>query len=253
LKADDYTRIGKSGGRFPTTHWTALAEVRPGDEARNRFLIGELIGEYWRPVYCYLRRKGYDNEAAKDLTQGFFQEVVLGRELIQRADPEKGRLRTLVLTALDRYVANVHRARTAQKRIPPEKLTPLDEIGRCDVPAAAADFSCEESFNYAWVSALLDKMLQEVEADCCRRGMVTHWYLFRDRVVRPIVEDRDPPSLPELCARYGVKEATKASNMIFAVKRRLRATLEQHVRQSVASDAEAAAEVAELAQFLTGR
>jgi len=35
--------------------------------------MGEMLKTYWKPVYCYLRCKGYDNEQAKDLTQGFFQ------------------------------------------------------------------------------------------------------------------------------------------------------------------------------------
>jgi hypothetical protein len=110
-----------------------------------------------------------------------------------------------------------------------------------------------ESFNYAWVSALLDRLLEEVEADCRNRGMATHWDLFRDRVLRPILEDRDPPPLADVCARYGVKEATKASNMIFSVKKRFRGALKRYVRQSVASEAESGEDLLELAQFLTGK
>ncbi|MBN2132205.1 MAG: hypothetical protein JW741_22080 [Sedimentisphaerales bacterium] len=247
MKAGDYTRIGGDGGRFPTTHWTVIDQVEPGDTPQSRLLIGRLVTDYWKPVYCYLRRKGYGNEQAKDLTQGFFQEVVLGRKLIERADPARGRFRTLVLTALDRYLANIHRTQTAQKRIPPDKLIPLDGS---DVPEAASDLTSEDSFNYAWVSELLDRMLGEVEAECCSRGLTTHWNLFRDRVLRPLVEDAEPPPLAEVCARYGVEEAAKASNMIFAVKKRFRAALQRHVRQSVASDAEISAELAELAHFL---
>jgi len=247
MKTGDYTRIGGGGGRFPTTHWTVIDQVEPGNAAQSQILIGRLVTDYWKPVYCYLRRKGYGNEEAKDLTQGFFQEVVLGRKLIERADPARGRFRTLVLTALDRYLANVHRSQTAQKRIPPDKLIPLDSS---DVPEAACSLTSEDSFNYAWVSELLDRMLEEVQAECCRRGLATHWNLFHDRVLRPLVEDAEPPPLAEVCERYGVEEATKASNMIFAVKKRFRGALERHVRQSVASDAEISEELAELAHFL---
>ena len=251
-RSDDYTRIGGGGGRFPTTHWTMIGKVQPGNDAHSRFLIGCLVRDYWRPVYCYLRRRGHGNEEAKDLTQGFFQEVVLGRELIPRADSGKGRFRTLVLTALDRYLANVHRGQTAKKRIPQDKLIRLDAVDGRDLPEVACDFTCEESFNYAWISALLDRLLEEVEADCCSRGMAVHWNLFRERVLQPILEDTDPPPLAAVCARYGVKEATKASNMIFAVKKRFRGALERHVRQSVSNDAEISEEFAALAQFLAG-
>ena len=253
MKPDDYTRIGKSGGRFPTTHWAVIGDLRPGDEAHSRLLIADLVRDYWKPVYCYLRRKGYGNEDAKDLTQGFFQEVVLGRELIQRADPARGRFRTLVLTALDRYLANIRRGQTAHKRIPQDKLIALDQMDGRDLPELADDLTHEESFNYAWVAELLDRMLAEVEAECRGRGMAVHWNLFRDRVLDPIIEDKDPPPLAELCARYGIEEATRASNMIFAVKRRLQGALKRHVRQSVACEEEISEEMAALKQFLAGR
>jgi RNA polymerase sigma-70 factor (ECF subfamily) len=253
MKTDDYPRIGNSGGRFPTTDWTAIGKVQPGDDARSRSLIAGLVRDYWKPVYCYLRRKGYDNDQSQDLTQGFFQEVVLGRELICRADRAKGRFRTLLLTALDRYLANVHRGQTAQKRIPPDKLVHLEQANGSDLPEVVDDATCEESFNYAWVSELLDRVFEEVEVQCRSRGMTIHWRLFHDRVLRPILDGEDPPSVTELCARYGLEEPAQASNMIFAVKRRLQSALRRQVRQSVVCEEEFSEEMAALGQFLVSK
>lgn len=253
MKTDDYTRIGKNEGCLPTTPWTLIGEVQVEDDARNRLLIAELVKDYWKPVYCYLRRKGYDNEDAKDLTQGFFQEVVLGRELIRRADPARGRFRTLILTALDHYLANIHRGQTAWKRIPPDRLIALEQIDGGDLPEPAPTLTHEESFNYAWVAKLLDRVLREVAAQCRSRGMAVHWSLFDERVLRPIMEDRDPPPLATLCSRYGIAEATRASNMIFAVKRRLQSALKRQVRQSVACDEQIGEEMAALMQFLESK
>ena len=173
-KAHDYTSIGGERGRFQTTHWTVIQEVHAGDEERARQVVSDLLQDYWKPVYCYLRRKGYGNEKSKDLTQGFFQEVVLGYELIRRADPTRGRFRTLMLTALDRYLANDHRHQNAQKRIPPDRLIPLERVALNELPDMPQDLSCEDSFNYVWVSELLDRLLSEVETDCRRRGMGIH-------------------------------------------------------------------------------
>lgn len=253
MKADDYTRIGGSERRFPSTHWTVIQDAGPGDDAHSQRIIGDLLGDYWKPVYCYLRHRGRSNEEAKDLTQGFFQEVVLGRELIQRADPARGRFRTLVLTALNNYLANVHRGATARKRIPKHKLVPLEQADAGDLPEVMRTITPDESFHYAWVSELLDRMLEEVEADCRAHGMDTHWNLFHDRVLRPTLEDKASPPLAELCARYGITEATQASNMIFAVKRRLQGALQRYVRQSVACDEEISEEILELRQFLAGK
>ncbi len=250
VKGNDYTRIGGSEQRFPSTHWTVIQDMRPGDDTANRRVVGDLLRDYWKPVYCYLRRRGHHNEEAKDLTQGFFQEVVLGRELIQRADPARGRFRTLVLTALNNYLANVHRGQTAQKRIPRHKLIPLETTDGSELPQVVRDITCEDSFHYAWISELLDRMLEEVEADCRRNDMATHWDLFHDRVLQPTIDGTAPPSLAVLCTRYEIEEATKVSNMIFAVKRRLRGALKRYVRQSVASDEEIGEEMRELMQFL---
>lgn len=253
MKANGYTRIGESGDRFPTTHWAALREGQQGDDPHSRFLIAELARDYWKPIYCYLRRKGYGEEEAKDLTQGFFQEVVLGRALIQRADPGKGRFRTFLLTALDHYLANIHRRRAAFKRIPQNRLISLENVAAGDLPHVMPELTSEESFHYAWISDLLDRILRDVEADCRARGMAAHWEFFQERVLQPIMEDRTAPSLAELCAKHGIDEPMKASNMIFTVKRHLQAVLKRYVRQSVACDDEIGEEMASLKQFLARR
>ena len=157
MKADKYTSMGGAKRTFGATHWTAIEAIGSKDDARSRALVCDFLRAYWKPVYCYLRRKGYDNEQAKDLTQGFFHEIVLGRKLIQRADHMKGRFRTLLLTALDRYITSVYRKQTAQKRIPKDKLVQLEHTGPADLPEPIQELTSEESFNYAWVSELLDR------------------------------------------------------------------------------------------------
>jgi DNA-directed RNA polymerase specialized sigma24 family protein len=244
------TSIGGKGGRFQTTHWTAVEAIRSGDQAQRRALMGELLNAYWRPVYCYLRRKGFDNEQAKDLTQGFFQEVVLGRELVQRADPDKGRFRTFLLCALDRYVTSVHRRQTARKRAPQGRSVELDWPAMADLPEPAAELDCEDSFHYAWVSDLVDHMLAEVKAECLSHGMDIHWQLFEERVLDPLLEDRKPPPLADLCAACGIEEANRASNMIFAVKKRLQSALKRYLRRSVADESDVGQEMQALGRFL---
>lgn len=103
---DDYTEIGGTRGDFMTTHWSLVEKAGSPEHDKDRVFIGLLLNRYWKPVYCYLRGKGHDNEQAKDLTQGFFHEVVLERQLIAKADAAKGRFRSFLLIALDRYLVN---------------------------------------------------------------------------------------------------------------------------------------------------
>jgi RNA polymerase sigma-70 factor (ECF subfamily) len=146
--------------RFLTTHWSLLKNIKASEEGdRNRALIGLLLERYWKPVYCYLRRMHYDNEQAKDLTQGFFHEVVLNRRLAERADPTKGSFRSLLLHALRQYLLDEQRKEDAQKRIPRDRLVPLDIADPPAIAEVVQDLDPEESFNYAWKADLMDRAL----------------------------------------------------------------------------------------------
>jgi RNA polymerase sigma-70 factor (ECF subfamily) len=250
MRPSDHTEIGGIGQAFLTTHWSLIEEVGQGDQDKDRALVGLLLGKYWKPVYCYLRRKGYDNEQAKDLTQGFFQEIVLGHDLIGKADSAKGRFRTFLLTALDRYLVNVRRAQTAQKRIPEHKLIHLDFANPPELPGIIDELSPEDSFTYAWVSSLLDRVLEEVKTACVQEGKAAHWAAFQDRVLQPAVEGTAAPSMREICQRHGIANPIKASNMIVTVKRRMQSILAEHLRQSVGTDEDAQEELREIKRFL---
>ena len=243
--------MGGAGEAFQTTHWSVVDRIREADQAASPDLANDLLKKYWKPVYCFLRRKGYDNEKAKDLTQGFFQEVVLTRGLIERADRSRGRFRTFLLSALEQYLVRVHRKETAQKRVPKGKLVQLDEIDPADLPEPMSGLTAEQAFGYAWVSDLLDTMLAEVEAQCRSQGKTLHWQTFHDRVLRPIMENVPAPSLQEICDRYGIDSASKASNMIITVNRRFRATLKRHLRRAVADNADVEEELNELMQMFS--
>jgi len=249
MRKSDYTDMGGIGQAFLTTHWSLIDNVSSDPDHQNRALIGLLLEKYWKPVYCYLRRKGYSNDRAKDLTQGFFHEAVLGRGLIEKAVQSKGRFRSFLLIALNRYLINVHEATTAQKRIPKDKLVPLDMVATSELPQIVAKLTPEESFNYAWVSTLLEETLEHVENQCHEDGKTAHWHIFHDRVLQPIADRAEPPSMSEICERYGIDGETKASNMLVTIKRRFQAALRKRLQDSVVSDAHVEDELAELRQF----
>ena len=250
MKYDEMTDMGGVRETFLTTHWSIIEKVGSSDEDRNQALIGLLLSKYWKPVYCYLRRKGYDNEQAKDLTQDFFHEVVLGRRLIEKADQSKGRFRSFLLIALNRYLITARTGQAAQKRIPKNKIVPLEITDPTEMRQAESELTPEDSFNYAWVSSLLEQVLEEVEAQCHSDGKTVHWYVFHDRVLEPIMEKTEPISMKEICRKYGLQNETKASNMIVTVKRRFQATLRRHLRSLVVSDEQVDDELEEIMRFL---
>jgi hypothetical protein len=244
----DQTDMGGAGEVFLTTHWSLIEDIKSKDD-KNEALMNLLLKKYWKPVYCYLRHKGYDNEQAKDLTQGFFYEVVLNRNLVQRADECKGRFRSFLLHALNQYLINIKTAQTAAKRIPLEKLVQIEMIDPAELPPAVSNLNAEDAYNYAWLSALLDDILSEVEAKCRQDGMETHWNVFHDRVVQSILENVDPPSLAEICKKYGIEDEKKASNMNITVKRRFQAALRDYIRNTVTSESQMNEELEEIMRF----
>jgi hypothetical protein len=247
----EHTSMGGSVEAFLTTHWSVIDKIAADGDTPNQALINELLKKYWKPVYCFLRQKGYDNEQAKDLTQGFFEEVVLERDLIQRAEQARGRFRTFLLAALEQYLARVHRKETARKRIPKDKLFQLEQIDPGELPEPVDGLSPEQSFNYAWVSSLLDKLLAEVQAKCLTDDKELHWQVFQDRILRPIMDNTRAPSLKEICDKYGIEDEKKASNMIVTVNRRFRAALKRYLRRSVSQDVEVDEELVELMQMFS--
>jgi len=252
MQRRDYTEMGGAGGVFLSTHWSLIEDIKKRPD-QDGALIGLLLERYWKPVYCYLRRKGYDNEQAKDLTQGFFHDIVLNLSLLQRADQSQGRFRSFLLYALNQYLMNENRRETAQKYIPKDKIVSLNAIEPPDLPQSVIESSPEDSYNYAWVSALLDQVLSNIQRACCEEGMETHWSVFREKVVEPLLHNAAPPSLRDLCEKYGVESEKKASNMIVTVKRRFQAALKQTIRSTVASESEMAEELKEMMQFLPKR
>lgn len=245
------TTMGGAEGSFETTRWSQIQRAKTRDQKRRQISVNNLLGRYWKPVYCYLRRKGYSNEDAEDRTQGFFTEIVLGRELIQQADPKKGRFRTFLLTALDRYVTSIYRKETAKKRLPEQGLVQLEGVGISDLPVAESNWTPEMAFHYAWATDLLDRVLAKIREAYRNNGKTTHWEVLRATLVAPILENAEVPSLTELCEQYGIESKKKASNMKQTVKKRFRKALCNHMRQFVQSDEEVEDEIRALIEILS--
>ena len=242
------TDMGGARERFLTTQWSLIDNIQAGQD-EDKLLIGFLLEQYWKPVYCYLRRSGYDNEQAKDLTQAFFHEVVLNKDLVGRADKAKGRFRSFLLHALKQFTTKQYLKEKAQKRIPKEKMVSLDVDESPDLPVSLRKATVEESFNYAWISAIMERVLSLVRAECAENGMKTHWELFYERVVRPLLTSQKAPSLTHICQAHGIENTQTASNMIVTVKRRFRASLEQNVRRTVLNGNQTPEEIEELLRF----
>src|ERR1044071_2122421 len=108
-----HTLTGPS--QFPTTRWSLVVAAGDSDRPESRSALVSLCENYWYPLYAYLRRRGYPADQAQDLTQEFFIRVLEGRYL-DRADPERGRFRSFLLSSLKFFVADEEDRNRAHKR-----------------------------------------------------------------------------------------------------------------------------------------
>src|SRR5580658_1043378 len=161
--------------RFPTTRWTLV--VAAGDPQRKdaRSALVSLCENYWYPLYAYLRRRGYAPDRAQDLTQEFFMRVLEGRYL-DRADPEKGRFRSFILTSLKFFVADEGDRERAHKRgggvlVPLEFSSGEDRYQR----EPAHDETPERIFERRWALSMLDRVVERLRNEFVQHGRPEHF------------------------------------------------------------------------------
>ena len=252
MPAFENTDIGGTNQRFLTTHWSEIFSARTSDDSRRGIIIESLLKKYWKPVYCYVRRKGYKNEPAKDLTQGFFAEIVLNSNLLERANKAKGRFRTLLLSALECYLTDAYRKENAQKRSPKGRMMNLDNDDMPDIPDSSSKMDPNQVFHYVWATEILDKVLRAVKKECYATNKKIHWRLFRIKIINPIMDNLPSPPMKELCRQYNIENEAKASNMIITVKRCFKRAMMNHFRSFVQSDQEIEEEFNELFRIISG-
>lgn len=132
----------------------------------SRTALADLCQAYWYPLYAYLRRRGYPQEEAEDLVQGFFAQL-LEKNYLKAADRERGRFRSFLLTALKNYAANEWDRRTAMKRGGKSPTLSLDfetAEGRYTIEPSD-EHTPEQAFDRGWATAQLEQVLARMRAE----------------------------------------------------------------------------------------
>lgn len=234
--------------RFRTTCWTEIRALGEGDDSQRREALTALILRYWPAVYAHLRARGQDRESAAELTQAFFAEVILDRDLFGKARPGRGKLRTLLLTALNRFGIDQHRRRAARGA---EIIIPLDALHIEDARLGRTACDGEQVFKRRWAMGLFEEALRRCENHFRESGRAAHWDLFEARVLRPAISGNDPGPLSEMSQAMGFASAALAAAAVQVVKRRAMALLREVVAETVDNPADVDTELAEVRRYLT--
>ncbi len=211
------------------TDWSMIAQASEADEEVAGDALEQLVRRYWAAVYAYIRRTGRDVHEAADLTQGFVCDIIISRRLCDYADPQRGRFRTLLLSAVKNYLHEKHRhdrKRSLELDGPP---LPLE-----DRPAqTSTNETPDEAFCYQWSATLIRQVLTQVKASCEADGLDAHWTVFEHRVVRPMLFDEPPTDHARLVEQLNLKDEPQAANMMITVKRRFARALYQEIGRTV--------------------
>jgi len=245
------TEMGGKQANFPSTHWSMLKEVRGSLTPAHRAILNLLIQRYWKPVYCYLRRKGKNNEEAKDLTQDFFTSWI-AKEIFGKADQTRGRFRAFLLSCLDRFLINTHRKEHAKKRSPDEGILSIEKLATGEgTPFEPSDRETPvDIFNRTWATDLILLTLNTLEQECMDTEKKTHFMLFQRRIIEPSLRNIEPPPLAELAQELCLTEK-QAANRLLTARRAYQRILREKIRVFALSDDDVSEEVRDLFQFLS--
>lgn len=217
---------------FQPTQWSVVLDARNPGRATA---LNRLCSAYWRPVYAYLRRKGYSAPDAEDRVQGFFAHF-LEKRLLERVEEGRGRFRSYLLTVLEYFLANEYRREHAAKR-----SGPVPELRDAEAELPAVEEPPERAYRRSWTLAVLQQAFDALRKEFEARGLPGQF----DAVRAHLSAGEERPAYDAIAARLGVSVAD-VTNLLHRSRNRLRELIRSVLRETVESEADVESEVREL-------
>lgn len=214
----------------------------------SKAALADLCQRYWYPLYVYVRRRVADLDEARDLTQDFFARL-LEKNTLALADPQRGRFRSFLLTALKHFLINEWEKNRAQKRGGGRKVLAIDFDAKDQQWALepAHAWTPERLYERQWALTLLDEVLAKLRREFQIAGKTR---LF-EQLKSFLVGDSAKTSHADAAERLGMTEgAVKVA--AHRLRKRYRELLRHEVAQTVSDDKEVEDEIRALFRSLAG-
>lgn len=231
------TDIGGSRRFFQSTYWSRVLRAQDVGSPDRREALEHLIQAYWKPLYLFLRRRGYDVERSKDFTQGFFA-AFLERDFLQYVDRDRGKFRTFLLRALQHYLADEHDRATAQKRGGGAPVLSLD-FDRAE-SRVAAQGTPERIFERQWAIQVIERALHALRQEFESSGRAEEF-----EVLKLHLSAGEAPTYADLARRLGIS-VTDVTNRLHRVRTRYRQLILDEIRSYTDTESEAEEEMRDL-------
>jgi RNA polymerase sigma-70 factor (ECF subfamily) len=224
-----------SPDRFATTRWSVVLSCADSGTATGtaREALAQLCQTYWRPIFAFICRRGYSVPDAQDLTQDFFLMVLEGN-LLDLADPARGRFRSLLLEALRRFLKDASVSRSAQKRGGKVQFVSWDDWmaeapSRLSIPQQALEnLPPERLFDLRWAATVVERALRRLAEECESHGRRRVF----DALSGSLGAERTDVHYVDLAKSLGVSEAS-VKRLLHEMRERYRALLRQEVADTV--------------------
>ena len=192
--------------------------------------LASLCQTYWYPLYAFVRRLGHQPADAQDLTQEFFARL-LEKQYLRAADPERGRFRSFLLSAVKHFLSKERDRAKAHKRGGGRKVLPLDfEAGESRYSLEPThEITAEKVYERRWALTLLDQVFARLRDEFDRAGKRNEF----DRLKVYLTGGAATLSYRDVAAELGMTEgAVKVA--VHRLRRRYRDLVREEIAQTVA-------------------
>jgi RNA polymerase sigma factor (sigma-70 family) len=208
---------------------------------QRRSGLERLSRRYWKPVYCFVRQAfRVQREDARDLTQSFFTWL-LTSDVLDRFDPQQGRLRHFLKGVVRNFVRNEQAGQRAVRRGGKSDRIALGDLPSADLPDPRA-VDPEQAFDEAWVGELIERATERVQKQLTDEGRSGDFEIF---VAYEMAPPGEHPTYESVAKQLGVS-ANTVRHQLFKIRERIRTEIRAELRDTVRGDEQLEAEWREL-------
>lgn len=190
--------------------------------------LEQLARTYWPPLYAFIRRAGYGEVEAQDLTQEFFLRLI-ARDMLQLLRHQQGKFRSFLLTLLKHFLQEQHGKGKAQKRGGQFTFVSFDELGEAGFLGEPVDhLSPDQIFERRWAQAIFQEGLRRLREEYDQAGKADLFDYLKD------FQPWEPgaPSYAQIGKLFGMSEAAVKS-AVQRMRRRHREILREEVARTL--------------------